>query len=220
MPFSNIRLTTVSIFKIELNNKYWRLCCVQKQHNRLLHLPFCKGGDSNVLIAVIPFIWLAKIIHSMPPWHVELTPAWWHAKKEAKMNYPQEKDELKARFTVWLEKLIYRVRLKYLKKLDKQINAISIEEISKSTLLWSDSKIVKDNHCFDFEEEKLSKAFCNLPIKRQQILEMLFVECMKPKEIAKELNCSIQHVYNQRSLAVQKLRSELICYEGDNNEKK
>ena len=51
---------------------------------------------------------------------------------------------------------------------------------------------------FAFEEERLADAFANLPIKRQRILTMLFVEERKPEEIAKELNCSPQHVYDQR----------------------
>ena len=38
---------------------------------------------------------------------------------------------------------------------------------------------------------------------------MLFVEEKKPEEIAKELNCSAQHVYDQRYQALKKLRIEL-----------
>ena len=38
---------------------------------------------------------------------------------------------------------------------------------------------------------------------------MLFVEEKMPYEIARELNCSVQHVYNQKSLALKKLRLAL-----------
>ena len=62
---------------------------------------------------------------------------------------------------------------------------------------------------FDFEEERLADAFAKLPIRRQKILTMLFVEEKKPEEIAKELNCSAQHVYDQRYQALKKLRIEL-----------
>ena len=55
----------------------------------------------------------------------------------------------------------------------------------------------------------LARAFANLPIKRQQILTMLFVEERKPEEIAKLLNCSAQHVYDQRYQALKKLRIAL-----------
>lgn len=62
---------------------------------------------------------------------------------------------------------------------------------------------------FEFEEERLAAAFRNLPIKRQQILEMLFIEQMKPEEIARVLNCSVQHIYNRRSSALKALRFAL-----------
>lgn len=35
---------------------------------------------------------------------------------------------------------------------------------------------------------------------------MLFVEQLSPREIASHLNCSVQYVYNQRSLALKSLR--------------
>lgn len=62
---------------------------------------------------------------------------------------------------------------------------------------------------FDFEEERLAEAFAKLPIKRQQILTMLFVKERKPEEVARILNCSPQHVYDQRYQALKKLRIAL-----------
>lgn len=38
---------------------------------------------------------------------------------------------------------------------------------------------------------------------------MLFVEEKKPEEIARVLNCSAQHVYDQKYQALKKLRLEL-----------
>ena len=66
-----------------------------------------------------------------------------------------------------------------------------------------------DRNTFDFEEERLADAFRKLPIKRQRILSMLFVEEKKPEEIAKCLNCSVQYVYDQRYQALKKLRLSL-----------
>ena len=57
-----------------------------------------------------------------------------------------------------------------------------------------------------FEEEKLSEAFRTLPLMKRRILTMLFVEQLSPREIASHLNCSVQYVYNQRSLALKSLR--------------
>lgn len=69
---------------------------------------------------------------------------------------------------------------------------------------------VKDRKAsFDFEEERLAKAFSNLPPMKKQVLTMLFVLEKQPDEIAKELGCTVQNIYNQRSLALARLRTAL-----------
>lgn len=122
-----------------------------------------------------------------------------------------EKDELRARFTKWLETTVYRAKLKYLEQQKQKIETISIEELSENALSVSDKPFCDEvsQPSFDFEEERLARAFANLPVKRQQILTMLFVEERKPEEIAKLLNCSAQHVYDQRYQALKKLRIAL-----------
>ncbi|MFT3951702.1 MAG: sigma-70 family RNA polymerase sigma factor [Oscillospiraceae bacterium] len=134
------------------------------------------------------------------------------------MNHPQEhneKDELRARFTGWLEVLISRARINYLKKLGRQVKTVSLDEIPE-TVLSVESEVffktyssAKNQNMFDFEEEHLAKAFSGLPLMRQRILIMLFVEEKKPEEIAGKLHCTVQNVYNQRSLALKKLRQML-----------
>lgn len=62
---------------------------------------------------------------------------------------------------------------------------------------------------FDFEEEKLERAFQSLTEQRQRILTMLFVEEKTPEEIAGKLGCSLQNVYKQRSKALTALRNML-----------
>lgn len=122
-----------------------------------------------------------------------------------------EKDELRARFTKWLETTVYRARLKYLERQKQKIETISLEELPENMLPVSDKLFYDEvsQSAFDFEEERLARAFANLPMKRQQILTMLFVEERKPEEIAKILNCSPQHVYDQRYQALKKLRMAL-----------
>ncbi len=123
-------------------------------------------------------------------------------------------DELKARFTSWLDILLYRARLKFIRKEAKNIPTISLDELEEETLLVSANSIFNDvfrgkSNAFEFEEERLAKAFAELPMKRQRILEMLFVEDKKPSQIAKELNCSEAYVYNQKHRALRKLREAL-----------
>ncbi len=120
-------------------------------------------------------------------------------------------DELRARFTSWLDTTIYRARLKYLAKEANRIPCTSLDAVSEECL-WSfdDYQFAfSREHQFDFEEERLAKAFANLPVQRQQILTMLFVEERKPEEIARLLHCSVQHVYDQRYQTIRKLRKVL-----------
>ena len=129
------------------------------------------------------------------------------------MNHQQssEKDEIRARFTVWLETTIYRARLKYLERQSRCVQTVSLEELSEQVLTTSDQPLygAGSKSMFDFEEERLAEAFAKLSIKRQEILTMLFVEERKPEEIARMLNCSAQHVYDQRYQALKKLRLSL-----------
>ena len=119
-----------------------------------------------------------------------------------------EKDELRARFTAWLETTVYRARLKYLRQQNRQVKTVSIENVPESVLISAETHLTEKS-AFDFEEEQLARAFANLSIKRQQILTMLFVEEQKPEEIARTLNCSVQHIYDQRYQALRKLRQTL-----------
>lgn len=131
------------------------------------------------------------------------------------MNHPNtEKDLLKARFTRWLNTTIYHARIDYIRKNSQDYEMVSIEELSEEILVTNDEERnwinnIENKNAFDFEEKKLAKAFYELPLMRQRILTMLFVEDKKSEEIAAELQCSVQHVYNQRSLALKKLRAML-----------
>lgn len=130
------------------------------------------------------------------------------------MYHQQERDELRAAFTGWLEIVIRNAKKNYLKKLNRQIETVPIEDVPESNLIADFEDIVGEiklhsESAFEFEEERLSKAYAELPLMRQKILVMLFVEEKKPDEIAKQLHCTVQHVYNQRSLALKKLRAML-----------
>lgn len=131
-------------------------------------------------------------------------------------------DVLRGRFTKWLDVVLYRAKLKYLRKLSQEIETVSLDELIDSGFQpEAPDSFVNIERCkrssFEFEEERLAAAFRNLPIKHQQILEMLFIEQMKPEEIARELNCTVQHVYNRRSSALKALRLALK-EEGNGND--
>ena len=105
------------------------------------------------------------------------------------------------------------------RKVNRRVPTIALEDIPEHLLLdqgkYSALELNSNKHeGFDFEEERLATAFSKLPLMRQKILMLLFVEEKKPYEIAKQLHCSVQYVYNQRSLAIKKLR-DLLCKGGD-----
>lgn len=132
------------------------------------------------------------------------------------MNHQQEseKDELRARFTGWLEVTLYRAKLNYLKKQDRERKAIYVEALPEELLVEEnlESKWVHrltEQSGFDFEEERLERAFLSLTRQRQRILTMLFMEEKTPEEIARQLGCSQQNVYKQRSQALAALRNML-----------
>lgn len=123
-----------------------------------------------------------------------------------------EPDILRARFTTWIEKVIKNANIDYLRQQNKiGPEIISIEELFEDEQLIGarDVFIPEDKDSFDFQEERLSEAFYKLPLMKRKILELLFIECIKPEEIASRLNCSPQYVYNQRFLALKHLRKEL-----------
>lgn len=99
--------------------------------------------------------------------------------------------------------------------------SISYEDIPEKELidlaqreLWPSSTRMQTP--YDFEEERLTKAFMELPLKRRQVMELLFLADLSETETAKRLNCSLQYVRNQRCIALKKLRSRLM--EGGDDE--
>lgn len=118
----------------------------------------------------------------------------------------QERDELRARFTKWMEVTIYRARLNYLKAQCRKVDEIPLEEASIGQLCCQD---VPAAESFDFEEESLARAFAQLPAVKKRIIAMLFLLDMTPQEIAGELGCTVQYVYKQKSLAIKRLREVL-----------
>ena len=75
-----------------------------------------------------------------------------------------ERDELRAKFTRWLETVIKRAKIDYLRKYENRPETISYEDIPKKELidlaqreLWPSSTRMQTP--YDFEEERLTKAF-------------------------------------------------------------
>lgn len=133
----------------------------------------------------------------------------------------EERDELRARFTSWLTTMLQRARLDYQRKLKREIQTIPIDDVPEEFLIASDDSVLHSARIsadFFFEEEKLAHAYAKMPLMRRRILQLLFIEEMKPDEVAKQMNCSPQYVYNQRLKALKQFRKAL-SEGGDPDEK-
>ena len=121
------------------------------------------------------------------------------------------KDSLRGKFTAWLKIVVKRAKIDYIRRLNRHSNEISIEDEQLTDKLIYEPENESETSCskFEFENDRLSSVFMKLTRKRRQILELLFVNKMDPEEIAVELQCTLQHVYNLRSLAIRELKSKL-----------
>ena len=129
----------------------------------------------------------------------------------------EPRDELRGRFTRFLEVTMMHVRQNYLRKLSREPKTISLDIVSEIEIPLIAGPTPYEEHEFTFEESRLAEAFRQLPMARQKVLIYLFVEEMYPEEIAELMGCTVQHIYNQRSLAVKKLR-KLLSERGENSE--
>lgn len=133
----------------------------------------------------------------------------------------EDRDELRARFTGWLDTMLYRAKLKYIDKHRQAYEVVSLDEIPAELIedpVDYYAKVEQSNKDFDFEEGKLSRVFSELPLMRREVLRLLFAEEKTPEEISHQLHCSVNYVHLQKSRALKKLRSQLM-EGGDSHDK-
>ena len=128
-----------------------------------------------------------------------------------------QKDELRARFTSWMEVTLVRAKSDYMEQLCRQpkfvsLNTIPAELIPDTRDYFAD--VERSSTDFEFEEARLANAFSELPLMRREVLRLLFVEMKEPAEIAAILHCSTNYVHLQKSRALKRLR-ELLTEGGD-----
>ncbi len=121
-------------------------------------------------------------------------------------------DILRARFTKWIEKLLYNAKLTYIRDNQCKIETVSIETIGLGLVAdpvdyFSTVEFKKDE--FNFQEQRLAAAFRELPLLRKEVLRLVFVEELSTKEVAKKICCSEKYVTVLKSRAIKKLREKL-----------
>lgn len=125
------------------------------------------------------------------------------------MNF--NNDELCCQFTAWMKIVVKRAKIDYIRRQNRYSNEISIEDKKLIGKLTYEPIKDKENtgNTFEFNNVRLSKLFSKLSNRKRKILEMFFVYKMEPEEISEDLQCSLQNVYNMRSLALKELKSKL-----------
>ena len=77
-----------------------------------------------------------------------------------------EKDELRGCFTRFMEVVVRNARNNYLKKLSRQLPIIPLEDVPEEEYAREDMPLIEKPDAFTFAEERLAKAFSQLPLMR------------------------------------------------------
>lgn len=117
-------------------------------------------------------------------------------------------DVLFCRFTAWLKVVVKRAKIDYIRRLKRHSNEVSIEDEELTDKLYYEPHNRTEDEIggFSFENQSLAMAMKKISVKRRRVLELLFIHNFTPDEVASEMRCSVQHIYNMRSLAINDLR--------------
>ena len=134
-------------------------------------------------------------------------------------QFDEQDRKLIAEFTAFMQRVVRNAKIDYLRQNAYVKFEIPMDKISEEI---EREKVVEDNYFFeknrfDFEEERVARAFEDLSLMRQQILKLLFIDGLSATEIAVRLNCSVKFVQNQKARALKRLR-DILMPGGDENE--
>ena len=120
-------------------------------------------------------------------------------------------DALRCRFTAWMKVVVKRAKIDYIRRISRHSNEVSLDDERIADELVYEPPVGTEGlqTGFEFDNRTLSAVFKKLAPQRRRLLELLFVHNMTPDEVAEELHCSVQHVYNLRSLAMKELKNKL-----------
>jgi len=113
------------------------------------------------------------------------------------------------RFTAWMEIVVRNINTDYTRRKavkDKKVVHYTAEIPDES---YEQNFNLSPQDEFDFAEEKLADVFAGLPLLRKRILILTFIEELTAMEIAEQLNCSVEYVYDQKRRALEKMRKQL-----------
>ena len=99
-----------------------------------------------------------------------------------------------------------RARIDFFRSKERELITIPLDEVKETDFAVRDE--------YTISEERLARAFFSLPLQRQQILTMLYVDELPPEEIARILHCSVDNIYKTKRRTLNLLRKMLDELEG------
>ena len=118
-------------------------------------------------------------------------------------------NDLRNQFTAYMKKVVYHAKVDYIRRKTaaQQRTEIALPD-------WREPSYEQDFGMvpateYDFEEQRLSDSFAQLPLVRRRILTLLFVQGLTAMEVSEELGCPLDFVYSNKRRALQKLRDQL-----------
>ena len=131
-----------------------------------------------------------------------------------------EDTELIAQFTSFMRVLVKDARVDYLRRQKHWYKEVPLDSIlNTADDFFTDSyTFANGEHGFDFDCDSVSDVYSRLSPIQRQILVLFFVDGYNPQEIADRLSCSVKQVYDQKYIALKKIR-EYVMKEGKKSEK-
>lgn len=132
------------------------------------------------------------------------------------MNYQEENsyDELRARFTKWMEVTLYRAKVNYKKAQKRKNKDVFIDDVMSEITSVSYAKedtfseVIRQDS-FYFDNDSVNNSFDSLTAVEQRILTELFLYNKDIKEISEELGYSLSHTYRLKDDALSNMRKML-----------
>lgn len=121
-----------------------------------------------------------------------------------------DNSDLLYRFTAWIKVVVRNAKIDYLRKMQKHSGELSLDDESfKNNIIAPNESNCKPKDDFDFDCPELEAAVAKLSPRRKQVIFLMYVQNLTGEEIARELHCSLQQVYNLRSQAIRDLKTFL-----------
>lgn len=117
-------------------------------------------------------------------------------------------NDIEIKFTAWLKVLVKRARVDYFRRKQNLEREVFFDDLGEQDIRY----IISNNptefkEAFEtFENKDLSEIYEQLTDTQRSVLYRIFVCEETTTEIALSTGWSIQHIYNQKYLAIKKFR--------------